>query len=217
VEYSLGEDQPFDIVPRGKVAKIVYESGKTVEMSAPPEKKAGPGASSLPPAATFLEIEAGWNSNTGIGLKIDHLIVNNASIEAGLGLGAWGFKASGGARYYFTPPFRHSLGAALSYSFGSPQDVTVELEVNDGFGGAEEDSVDFSINPCAVVNLTYAYDIEMSPRFKLCLEAGYGISLNSEPYTVRDDRTLTKKSRQVMDIVAPGGVVVSLGLGFAIF
>ena len=59
-------------------------------------------------------------------------------------------------------------------------------------------------------------DFRPGPRLKLNIEAGYGIRLKDNIYVIKNGKVLTDKSKDVLDIVSPGGIIwgFEIGVGF---
>jgi hypothetical protein len=66
--------------------------------------------------------------------------------------------------------------------------------------------------------LIYTYNLRIGNACKAGFSAGYAIPLSTEPYTVNTPGvTLTETSKQLMDIMAPGGLIVGIRFMFGIY
>jgi len=177
-----------------------------VEYAAPPEASA--------PPATFFLIEGGWNTGTGIGLRLEHITAGRMALSGGLGLGSWGYKICAGSRYYFTPPFKASLGMDLYYNTGADS-IAVSLDRLDTYGRTYQAMVPLRINPGLAANLSFRYDIRLSNSIKLGFEFGYGFFFTDPSYKILDNNdNLSNTSKLALKFTDPGGLVFGSSLGF---
>ena len=64
---------------------------------------------------TYLGFGSGINNYVGmLGPTIEHQVSKSFTLAAGLGLGSWGYKLSGGIRYYANFPDRWGFGLGFT-------------------------------------------------------------------------------------------------------
>src|SRR5688572_31232931 len=72
-----------------------------------------------PAPATYIGLGSGVENFTGLlGVSIEANLQGNFSLYGGLGLGSWGYKFSGGFKYYPEYPYRWAYCASISHATG---------------------------------------------------------------------------------------------------
>jgi hypothetical protein len=161
-------------------------------------------------------VESGWNSYTGIlGGRLEYRALSDFALNAGFGVGIWGFRPSLGMRYYLSYPYGLALGAGAAYNTGAEK-YDQKVMTEDAAGTQSKQTVTFVLKPTTVINLTALYAWKTSNGDRLYLELGWGFPLDSDPYryTIKTGNTLTKGERKSIRIGKPGGLIVALGYSF---
>lgn len=184
----------------------VPQPGTTPQPAAPtptyPQMPQRPAADAAPRYQGSLTLELGWGAPYGFGVSYAHHLSPNWDINGGLGLGIGG-KIGMGTRYYVNPdrPFTPYVGANLVRT-GRISDVSVEV---DG-----EQAV-YSMSPSGTLHLRGG--LRWQPgRIGLLATGGYGILLTGDPVTYDAGYNPSQRLRNVVQIINPGGVEVSVGL-----
>ena len=222
VEYSETDGKPFLSTPRNLIFKIVYDDGTSVvilkdsdPVTADTRSAGKSTSSSKTPDNLFFEFEGGWNGYCGIGGRLDYRIVNGLAVNAGLGIGCWGWRPSAGLRYYVNYPYGLAFGLGAAYNTGL-KDYKYKMETENSAGVTDKETVTFDLKPVPVINATCLYSFEISNGYKVYFEAGWCFSLKQDcyTYTTASGNKLTKKSKDTMDIIKPGGIILSAGMAF---
>lgn len=246
IEYDPEGSKSFDMISRDQAEKIIYEDGSVInlnnkpsneekiiessepneedvviEMDRKPENKKG--TTSASDQNMYIEFESGWNGYVGgLGARFDYRILNSFTINAGVGLGFWGYRLSAGTRYFlFDYPFGLAFGLGVAYNTGM-EDFELDATFRDNStGDTYEDKLIFDFKPVTVINITLLYAFRIGQRHKLYLEAGYGIPLSDDNYSYMSKDSsqnveLDQETKDDMEILQPGGVIISIGFALAI-
>ncbi len=227
IEYDPEGPKVFDVYPRDQVSRIVFDDGRVVMFSQPepakkPEEPGKPReekkeeiakAPSLPTKDLFFELESGWNGYTGLfGLRIDKQIASPFSLNAGLGYGLWGWRLSGGTRFYTHYPYGLAFGLGAAYNTGSGSATTdTKLETIDENGITKEETVKLKLKPVTTINVTALYAWKLGGDSKIYIEFGAAFTTKKDPYTVEEGKKLSQKSKDTITVIQPGGIILSIG------
>jgi len=205
IEYDPDGDIPFAIISRDRVIKIKYDNNEMVYLNMDEGSRE---SVKISDKHLSLEFELGWNGYTGIGIRSDFLVFKAISFNLGVGLAGWGYRLSGGSRFYFNYPYSGALCIGAAYNTGL-KDFPQNMETTSG----QVEEVIMDLNPISVVNITYLHNFKINENLKFYFEAGYGISLNKDNYTITNNKILADRSKQVLSLSQPGGVIISIGMG----
>ena len=203
---------------RDMVLKIVYKNG-TVETPEKFKNSAGQTAAgvSLYTGNMFWEFELGWNGYTGLGARVDYRLIDNFGINAGAGVGLWGYRFSGALRYYLEYPFGLAFSIGAAYNTGL-KSYTYSYETENKSGNKIKEDVNFTCKPVTTINATLLYFWRVNGNNRLYIEAGYAYAMQKTKYTytTASGNSLTTDSKNTEDIIAPGGIILTIGYAFAI-
>ena len=160
-----------------------------------------------------IGLALGWGAPYGWGADYSYMVTPNLDINAGLGLGI-GFKMGLGTRYYFAPQRKVSpfIGANLVHTTGIDN---VDLTVNANTSSAEQTRVSFK--PSNQLHLRGGVRWQPTFRFAMIGALGYGARLSGDPVTYAPGyEPYYKSTRDMVDIIAPGGVEISVGVAFGL-
>lgn len=167
----------------------------------------------IPPCeTTFITLGTGINSNYGIaGIGVDFKLVNKLQGSVSGGIGSWGFKTAGEARYFYSGCMQKGAAVAVgvAYASGLPE-METELELSN------EETKNVTLKLGAQTNLQVSwykcYSIKEHHRF--FFQVGYSFPISGVDYTVTSGETLSDVSKTTLRMMAPGGVLVATGFGF---
>lgn len=166
------------------------------------------------PTKAYLGFSTGINNMVGIlGISLDAVINKNVTIGGGIGLSTWGYKWSLNLRYY--PKGWRGFFMKGGYSQNSGlEDFDVEMELSNGVN----DYVMMDLNTVGNVILAAGYAWKIGKYSNFYLEGGYAVPLTTEDYyTLHDETTeLSSTSEDVLRLLRPGGLVLSLGFNIAL-
>lgn len=167
----------------------------------------------IPPCeTTFITLGTGINSNYGIaGIGVDFKLIDKLQGAVSGGIGSWGFKTAGEARYFYSGCMQKGAAVAVgvAYASGLPE-METELELSN------EQTKNVTLKLGAQTNLQVSwykcYSIKEHHRF--FLQVGYSFPITGVDYTVTSGETLSDVSKTTLRMMAPGGILVATGFGF---
>ncbi|MDP3461222.1 MAG: hypothetical protein Q8S18_00365 [Bacteroidales bacterium] len=161
----------------------------------------------------YIGIGTGLNSYTGLlGLRLEVPLTDRFFLFGGAGIGSWGYKIGGGLSYNLK---KSLFGPAISLGYSSASglvDFETKLETTSG----TETMVTLDLKEVGNLNLMYSYQWKIGKGNKISLGTGYSFKLTSDFYDVTSNHSLSSSSKQVLEIMAPGGLIVSFAFLFGI-
>lgn len=203
------------------IDKIVYRDGRTeypesksndVKQTPSAQKGSGDKLTDM-----FFEFECGWNGYAGLGARFDALLFDNASFNGAAGFGLWGYRVSGSLRYYLEYPYGLAFSAGVAYNTGSEYEDKIDTQ-DPGGGATYNEKAKFKFKPVTCINATLVYSFQINGKDKIYIETGYSYAIQKEKYTYTTEsgREITSESKKAMDLLAPGGLMITVGYAFAI-
>lgn len=160
----------------------------------------------------YIGLGSGINSYTGLaGVTANYIIDKTLFVQGGLGLSSWGFRTSIGLRY--DQSFRHGFTYGINLSRSSGID-DIDLTFDSGNGTTQE--VNMRFESTTTFNLKAGYNWWFGKYNTLNISLGYAAAFKDQPWVVKDGSTLSPFDQQVLRLLSPGGIVLELGLTFAI-
>lgn len=164
-----------------------------------------------PVSKTFLGVASGLENFTGLlGPSLEVNVSGGFSVYGGIGLGSWGYKMSGGLKYYSDYPYGWAWCLSVSHATGL-RDFETELETQSG-----RRLVLIDLLPCQTLNLTAQHHWRLGKKNRFNLEFGYSIPLTYDAYTIKDGSVLTDPSELALRILQPGGLMIGIGFSFGL-
>lgn len=161
----------------------------------------------------YIGVSTGLEMPSGlIGFNIDVPVTEKFSLGGGAGLSSWGYKAYGEGRFYFGKCNRGwALGAGATYNTGLTNfSSTLPTTMGDA-------TVGMTLNPKTNVFIAgYRFWNLGRSGHRIHLAVGYSIRTDDDNYAVTNGYTLTSEGKQVMTILAPGGLMVGVGFTFGV-
>lgn len=168
------------------------------------------------PRKFYLGFSTGFNQGTGlIGITGEYLVAKNLTVNGVIGLGTWGFKTTGGLKYYLDYPGKWAFGVGYSYSSGV-DDVPVNLQEDFVQGQSGNQTVNFNLLPASTVNISAIkyFLLGKQKKNRFHLEFGYAIPTSTNRYET--DAMLTSDGTRFMKILQPGGLLLGAGFSFGL-
>jgi len=164
-------------------------------------------------AKAYLGLSTGINNMAGLlGAQVEIVANKNLVIGAGIGLSTWGTKWALNLQYYTQGWYKFYLKGGYSRNSGL-EDFESELELQNG----STEYVLMDLNPVGNVFFAAGYAWKVGKRNKFYIEGGYAVPLDTEDYyTLHDQVELSSNSEQALQLLRPGGLVIALGINFAI-
>ncbi len=159
----------------------------------------------------YLGTSTGTNGMNGIiGLNGEFQAYKGLTVDAGIGIGSWGFRKTIGLRLYKHYPKGVYYSASFSDNSGATE-VEMDLETIDG----STETVELTLNKVQTINLAIGGQFAFAhDRFRLNLEGGYSIPLQTDSYEITSNDELSSDSELALDLNAPGGLIFAVGLSF---
>jgi len=164
---------------------------------------------------TFMSLNTGINNFTGlIGPAIEFGISDGFALQGGVGLASWGARVSLGMKIY--KKYRYPYGSAfylnLSHSTGA------QLTNFEVAGDGKTYNMDLELNTLKAAHLGWEYIARITNNSRFHFQLGYCLRFP------RSDGQLYKITRggsqedqffkDLMSIMAPGGINLGLGISF---
>jgi hypothetical protein len=164
----------------------------------------------------YLGFSGGINNPVGLlGLQLDLAFSPQASINTGIGISSWGYKAALEGRYYFKPCNRGWAAAfGLTYSTGGK---AVKLNNIETSMGNNTVVVDMSQQANLMISAYHFFNLGMRGTNRFHLQLGYSIPLTEPRFTTQYNYyapSPTEKGRNTIRALAPGGIILGLGFSF---
>ena len=158
----------------------------------------------------YVGIASGFESYAGIlGVSLEGNVAHNFSLYAGVGLGGWGYKLSGGMKFYKSYPYKWAYCVSISHATGA-KDVKIRLETQSG-----TQQVQMELLPVQTLNITAQHHWKIGNKNnRFNVEFGISLGFKSNAYVIKNGYTLTQTSSTAMAIQQPGGLVGGIGFTF---
>jgi hypothetical protein len=162
----------------------------------------------------YLTTSTGINNSTGIlGLSLDAPVARSISIEGGAGFSTWGYKLTAGGKYYFKPCHRGwALGTGITYNTGLASFQNT-METTNGV----QEKVILNLKPQTNLYFAaYSYVNLGKNKNRFYTMFGWSIPLSSDHYVQTAGTEISENSKKVMNILAPGGLILGIGFSFGV-
>ncbi len=164
------------------------------------------------PPDLYLGVGTGLNSYTGVlGISGNIRIVKKHFMQAGFGLGSWGYKYTVGLRHDLTYGRGWSFGAGVSHCTGLK---SVELEMEQYSGDTKP--VKVNLKSANTLNLKATHNWMIGKKNTFYVDLGYAVPLQQSPWEITDGSRISENARKALDLITPGGVILGLGLTFGL-
>jgi hypothetical protein len=146
----------------------------------------------------------------GLGGSVEVPMTHNFSFYGKVGTGGWGTKLGGGVNFYPAgTPFSSFLSIGYATASGL-SNFRTELWTTDYY---ETQTVLLDLKRVGTINLKYSKNYRIDKKHRFVLTAGYAIPLSKSNYEVQsEDVILSGKSKNVLDIMEPGGFILGVEL-----
>lgn len=161
----------------------------------------------------YMGISSGIENPVGlIGFNIDVPVVQSFSLGTGFGRSSWGWKTFADARFYFGKcNSGWALGTGVTYNTGI-KDFVTQLPTTYGDRNV---TLDFKPKVNAFFAAYKFWHVGHKGN-RIYINIGYSFRLDDDNYTVKSLHTLTDDGKQVLQVLAPGGLMIGFGFNFAV-
>jgi len=170
------------------------------------QRKASPTCGKL-----YFDASTGINNNGGLlSVGLDMHVAPDISINGGIGLSSWGYKAYIGGKGYLKPCHKGwAFGGGLTYSMGLPELLT-ELETTSG-----TQVVKLRLMPQTnIFAAAYKYWRLGRNGNRIYLELGLSKAVTTEKFRQLAGPALTSRGAAIAKLPAPGGLIIGFGFSF---
>jgi len=166
-----------------------------------------------PTINAFWGLGVGVN-DYGIGIGTEVKSHNNLWVYGNAGLSTWGYRLTGGISFYpNTNGYKSSFSLGYSYASGI-SNFEPTLEVNKYYYSSHPEYIErevlLDLHPVSTLNLIYAYNLKVGRKSKFVFSGGYSLCLTEELYKNNSNYTLSEKSEDFIDLMAPGGIIIGV-------
>jgi len=161
----------------------------------------------------FIGFSSGIDNMIGIlGPQLDIVLFRKLTLGGGVGLSSWGYKYAVNLQYFPKGLYKFFIKSGYSHNSGL-ENFQTDLELETG----ETETVIMDLKPIGNVFITAGYAIKIGKRNRFYAETGYAIPLLTDDYyrLYDDNQHLSEDSKQIMQILRPGGLVIAVGMNFA--
>jgi hypothetical protein len=152
------------------------------------------------------------NPNGLIGFNFDVPVTQRFSLGTGAGLSSWGLKAFGEGRVYFKDCNRGlAIGLGGTYNTGlGTFNTTLPTTAGD-----KEVGLVLEPSTNAFLSLYYFWNIGRRGH-RIHTNIGYSYRFTDPVYRITDGSNLTSDGEDVMNVLAPGGIMIGFGMSFGV-
>jgi hypothetical protein len=165
----------------------------------------------------YIGIGSGLNYNCGlVGLKLTGRVSDKILIDASAGIGTWGNKL--GLGLIFNAKNETAWCPVLSISRATGVDnVPTQIETININGNKTTAIRNVTLKPATMVNLGVQRQWIRPKGNRITLELGYSVLVSGgEAKLTEPDYQFTDITKQIFDILKPGGLTVGFGYYFAL-
>ena len=180
--------------------------------NAPDPEKATAGRRRESHAPLYINLSTGLNSNAGIiGLGLEIPVSDHISLEGGLGISSWGYKAYACGKYYIHPDFKGwAFGPGITYNSGLDR-FTTNLET--AYGSTE--TVELHLDPQANLFLAAYRNWRLGRQSnRIFLQLGLSMPVTGVSFWQTGGTPISRNAESVTRFIAPGGLIVAVGFSF---
>ena len=163
----------------------------------------------------YIGFSTGINNPAGLlGLNIDVPVTAHFDLNAGVGIGTWGNKIYGEARYFLRPcHLGWAFGAGVTYATGL-NNFTTNLETTAG----DKEQVTLDLYSRTNVYLAAYRFWQLGRRAnRIYLELGVSVPVSAgDAYQQTAGNTIDDNSKNTMKVLTPGGLMAGVGFMFGI-
>ncbi len=161
----------------------------------------------------YLGVGTGIDNFTGvIGLSGTIGLYDKLALRGGVGLSGWGYKSSIGLKYNLNAVGGWSYCLGYSYSSGL-ENLKINMELESG----EEKDVTINYLSASTISLAIDRNWRVGKANIFYIELGYAIPMESSRWRVTDGSVLSGTSKNILNSLQPGGLILGAGFAFKIF
>ena len=173
----------------------------------------------------YLGYQTGYNSFTSaIGMTGTFRVYRRLFARAGGGFGIWGAKLGAGIKYDMRRDMRYSKGWSYTlgygYSTGTKSAFSFGNSNTTDVAGQPVSSTDYyvTVRPLKVqtISTSAVFNKFYGARTVVQLELGYALALQKKPWELAPESVNPEQSMTVLKMFAPGGLIFSAGIHWAL-
>ncbi len=167
----------------------------------------------------YIGVGSGLNYNCGlVGLKLTGRISDKILIDASVGSGSWGNKLGLGLILNAKNETAWCPVISVSRATGL-ENIPLSVTVTNSGGYTRTDVYNMKYNAANMVNLGVQRQWIRPKGNRITLELGYSVLVSGGEYSINDQGLgliLVESSKQVLELIKPGGLTVGFGYYFAL-
>lgn len=167
-------------------------------------------------SAFYIGVGSGLNNNCGlVGIKLGVRLSDKLLLDASAGVGSWGNKV--GLGLVFNAVNTNAWCPVISISRATGIDeIPLKMEVQNMYGTGTVE-VNMRYNPATLFNISVQRQWIRKKGNRIVFEMGYSILIDGASYELLDNRyTLTSRSKNVMNVLKPGGLMLGFSYNFGV-
>ena len=213
----VGEDGYSITSPDGKkstfraqdIQRIIDADANTTWMNRPALPKTWKRAEGGLASHSWIGLEVSENGLSGLGLYFEQYIGAGFAPVLAAGVAPWGTRLGTGLMYYLTTDKKYGFYPAVSLGYSHTDGQTITVQGSNANTVVATSSVD-------MVHLSAVVFLEKFDRaFRFFIQLGYAQTLGGQPSYRRISGGINDKKRRQLNILRPGGLMMSLGGVFA--
>ena len=163
----------------------------------------------------YVTTSTGINNTTGVvGFSFDVPVAKYVSMDAGVGLSSWGNKLYLGGKYYLRPCHRGlAFSAAITHNTGV-KEFQRDMETIKGVNEPVTLHLYAQTNILLAVYRYFNLGCEYNRFF---VGAGWSTNISGKKWTETAGLPLSDDSRHSVDMMMPGGPMVTIGFSFGLY
>lgn len=164
----------------------------------------------------YIGVGSGLNNNCGlVGIKLGVRLSDKLLLDASAGVGSWGNKV--GLGLVFNAINTNAWCPVISISRATGIDeIPLDMEVQNMYGTGTA-KVNMKYNPATLFNISVQRQWIRKKGNRLVFEMGYSILIDGAGYELLDNRyTLTSRSKSVLNVLKPGGLMLGFSYNFGV-
>ncbi|MCF8429094.1 MAG: hypothetical protein K9G64_03090 [Bacteroidia bacterium] len=165
----------------------------------------------------YIGVGSGLNYNCGlVGLKLTGRVNDKILIDASVGAGSWGNKL--GLGLILNAKDENAWCPVISVSSATGlENVPTQIEAINKNGYTTTATRNVTLNPAIMINLGVQRQWIRPKGNRITLELGYSVLVSGGGAKLTDpDYQFTDRSKQVFEILKPGGFTIGFGYYFAL-
>ncbi|MFN0032544.1 MAG: hypothetical protein ACKVOR_10330 [Flavobacteriales bacterium] len=159
-------------------------------------------------------LNVGFNNHGAVAAQIEYISDQGFSFDYNIGLGGWFLKQSVDFKYYFGEcGVGWSAGVGISHC-ANQGIIQAEMLVIDSTNKKVNETVTMQVFPLTQIKIFGARYWPLGQKMRFFMKFGYEIRVSSKTYIMKSNHVLADTSKQTLEIMAGGGLLLAAGFSF---